>query len=202
MVFSIWYQSVEISEYIYIYIYFSFLIGTYYRRIIYACSSVLVQIIMANFGANTSLTEQWNQSSSIDHSAFQLNNNDHPGVWIVTAQLSCNNYLTWSSSIQISLGAKDKLGFIDRTIKKPSEDSADCWFSEMERADYMVRSWILGSLTKELAESFFYCPTTKTLWDELEERFGVGNEPKFTKYKDKSMQSSKVIIVLLFTTTN
>lgn len=36
----------------------------------------------------------------------------------------------------------------------------------------MVRSWILGSLSKDLAETFVYCSIAQILWEELKERFG------------------------------
>lgn len=39
----------------------------------------------------------------------------------------------------------------------------------------MVRSWILGSLSKELPETFIYCSTAQILQEELKERFGEGN---------------------------
>lgn len=81
--------------------------------------------------------------------------------------------------MQISLGEKDKLGFIDGSIKKPDQDSNE--LPKWRKADYMVRSWILGSLTKELAKAFVYCSTVKTLWDELKEKFDEGNRPQVFK---------------------
>lgn len=121
---------------------------------------------MASAGAGDSLS---NQSELVNSGPYQLENNDHPGVTIVTAPFSGNNYLTWSISIQISLGAKDKLGFIDGSVEKPKEGTTE--FLKWRKADYMVRSWILGSLTKELAGSFVYCTSAKILWEELKERF-------------------------------
>lgn len=42
----------------------------------------------------------------------------------------------------------------------------------------MVRSWILGSISKDLAETLVYCSTAKLLWEGLKERFGEGNGPQ------------------------
>lgn len=97
----------------------------------------------------------------------------------MTAPFTGTNYLTWSTSIQISLGAKDKLEFIDGSINNPDEDSAD--FPKWRSADFMVRSWILGSLTKDLAKSFVYCTSARNFWEELKERFGEGNGPSVYK---------------------
>lgn len=48
----------------------------------------------------------------------------------------------------------------------------------MKKGILYGKSWILGSLSKELAEAFIYCPIAKALWDELEENFGVSNGPQ------------------------
>lgn len=125
--------------------------------------------------------QKQNQNKNTDVSPFHLSNNYHPGIAIVTAPLTGNNYLTWSTSIQIPLGAKDKLGFIDDTIERTSEPSSE--FQKWRKVDFVVRSWILGSLSKELAETFFYCSTTKILQEELKERFGEGNGPQVYKFQ-------------------
>lgn len=40
----------------------------------------------------------------------------------------------------------------------------------------MVLSWMLNSLSKEIADSVIYSKTTKDLWKELEDKFGQSNE--------------------------
>lgn len=69
--------------------------------------------------------EQRNQSEDTDSSPFQLGNNDHPVIAIVTTPFTSNNYMTWSTAIHISLGAKEKLGFINSTIEKRTKGSAE-----------------------------------------------------------------------------
>lgn len=56
---------------------------------------------------------------------FFLQNSDHLGMQLVTTSLSRNNYLSWSRSMKIALGAKVKLGFINSKIERPDEDSLD-----------------------------------------------------------------------------
>lgn len=111
---------------------------------------------------------QEKQVGSGDAGSFHLGNNNQFGISIIKAPFTGTNYLTWSTSIHISLEAKDKLGFIDESIKKPNEGSSE--FLKWRKANYMVRSWILRSLTKELAESFVYYSTARILWEELKER--------------------------------
>lgn len=77
---------------------------------------------MANTGSGNS---QAKQIGSGDLGSFHLGNNDQLGISIIIAPFTGTNYLTWTTSIQIFLGAKDKLGFIDGSIKKPDEGSSD-----------------------------------------------------------------------------
>ncbi|KAL0416250.1 UNVERIFIED_CONTAM: Retrovirus-related Pol polyprotein from transposon RE1 [Sesamum latifolium] len=82
---------------------------------------------------------------------LKLRGGDHPGMSLVSAPLDGRNYLSWSRSIRLALGAKQKLGFIDGTYGKPSgnKDEMEQW----ERVD------------------------SRDLWRELETRFGDSNGP-------------------------
>lgn len=42
----------------------------------------------------------------------------------------------------------------------------------------MVLTWLLNSLSKEIAESVIYSQTAAKLWDELEERYGQADGTK------------------------
>ncbi|KAL0302702.1 UNVERIFIED_CONTAM: hypothetical protein Scaly_3023800 [Sesamum calycinum] len=48
---------------------------------------------------------------------------------------------------------------------------------QWERANSMVISWILNSISKDIVESFLYINTARDLWVELESRFEVSNGP-------------------------
>lgn len=74
----------------------------------------------------------------------------------------------------IALSAKNKVGFIDGTHKEPTSISPD--FKLWNRRNDMVLSWMLNSLSKEIADSVIYSKTTKDLWKELEDKFGQSNE--------------------------
>ncbi|KAK4392660.1 hypothetical protein Sango_2043800 [Sesamum angolense] len=54
---------------------------------------------------------------------MKLQASDNPGMSLVSSLLNGKNYLPWSRSIRIALGAKMKLGFINGKSKKPNEDS-------------------------------------------------------------------------------
>lgn len=96
---------------------------------------------------------------------FLLQGSDHPGMVLVTAPLTGINFLTWSRSMKIALGAKMKLGFVNGKIPIPDEESLE--FETWTRVNYMVTSWILNSISKEIVDGFLYTTTAKELWDEI-----------------------------------
>lgn len=74
-----------------------------------------------------------------------------------------------------ALIAKNKERFINGTIKKP--DEKDKSFQKWKRVDYMVMSWILSSMSSELANEFGFMENLAELWNELQEHFGQSNGP-------------------------
>ncbi|XP_056687907.1 uncharacterized protein [Spinacia oleracea] len=91
------------------------------------------------------------------------------------------NFLNWSRSIRIALGAKNKLGFLEGKHPKPSEgpDEIQKW----TRCDYMVRSWLLATMKPEIASSLVTMQSTKRLWEEIVERHGQTSAPLLFQLK-------------------
>ncbi|KAB2630179.1 hypothetical protein D8674_007698 [Pyrus ussuriensis x Pyrus communis] len=46
-----------------------------------------------------------------------IHHSDHPAMMLVSKPLNGDNYSTWSRAMKISLSAKNKLGFVDGTMK-------------------------------------------------------------------------------------
>lgn len=65
--------------------------------------------------------------------------------------LSEENYQTWSQAIIMALKAKNKLGFIDSTLSPSAISSND--FSQRNRCNNMVKTWLLNSVSKEISLS-------------------------------------------------
>ncbi|KAL0411948.1 UNVERIFIED_CONTAM: hypothetical protein Slati_3784500 [Sesamum latifolium] len=104
---------------------------------------------------------------------LKLHGGDHPGMSLISVLLAGRNYLSWSRSIRLALGAKQKLGFIDGTYGKPSGNKNE--IEQWERVDCMVVSWLLNSIFKDIAEAFLYTTSARDLWQELEAQFGDSN---------------------------
>lgn len=94
---------------------------------------------------------------------------------LTVKQFNGSNYTGWNKSARMALGTKSKLGFVDGSMNRPIEGSPN--LQKWLRCDYMVRCWILNSLTSEISESFMYVQSAKELWEELAKRFSEANGP-------------------------
>ena len=105
-------------------------------------------------------------------SPYYLSNGDHLGLFLVSHHLNDSNYSTWSRVMLMALmakNAKNKMGFVNGSISCP--DSGDLLFDSWIHCNNMVISWILNSVTKEIADSLLYMNTTAEIWEDLRERF-------------------------------
>ncbi|KAL6224790.1 hypothetical protein ACLB2K_003645 [Fragaria x ananassa] len=119
-------------------------------------------------------------SSSLDESAspFFLHHSDHPGLVLVSKKLTGENYTSWCRAMRISLSAKNKIGFITGNITEPSAALEPDEHALWQRCNDMVLSWILNALEPDLADSVLSCATPYAVWEDLRERFALGNAPR------------------------
>ncbi|XP_060181475.1 uncharacterized protein LOC132611085 [Lycium barbarum] len=125
---------------------------------------------------NTSQSSEGNSSSSAvmdSSSPYYLHLSDSPGMNIVNFVFDGTGFAAWRRSIIISLSAKNKMSFIDGSAEIPSADTPE--FKLWTRCNNMVISWLLNSLSKEIAESVIYSKSAKDLWTDLHDRFGQSN---------------------------
>lgn len=118
-------------------------------------------------------------SSSATHSdkssPYFLHNGDKPGAILVSQVLNGENYSSWHRSMEMALSEKNKLEFVDGSLPKPSSSASS--YSLWIRCNNMVVSWLLNSISKELANSILYIDTSADIWKNLHERFSQGNGP-------------------------
>ena len=76
----------------------------------------------------------------------------------------------------MTLGAKNKLGFIDGSLFKLAADSSDS--KKWIRNDYMVMSWLTFSMEHVISDSFIFATnSTHKLWFYVADQFGKSNAP-------------------------
>lgn len=90
---------------------------------------------------------------------YFLHHADNPGITLVSQILIGDNYCTWSRSKVMGLTAKNKIGFVDGTFAKPS--SSEQKFASWRRCSTMILSWILNSVSKEIAASITFVDLQK-----------------------------------------
>ncbi|XP_070035543.1 uncharacterized protein [Nicotiana tomentosiformis] len=98
------------------------------------------------------------------------------GSTLVPVVFDGTGYRSWRRGVLRGLSVKNKVGFITGKCKKPDSDHPT--FGQWERCDDMVTSWILNSLSKDLADSLQYVVDAKELWQELEDRYDQTNGAK------------------------
>ncbi|XP_076940576.1 uncharacterized protein LOC143609813 [Bidens hawaiensis] len=79
------------------------------------------------------------------------------------------------------LFAKNKIGFVDGSIKKPESSSTLCmpWM----RADAMIKRWLTTAMEKDIRSSVKYNNTACEIWTDLQERFGKKSAPRAYELK-------------------
>lgn len=74
----------------------------------------------------------------------------------------------------MALNAKNKEGFVDSSIQKPSKASVT-ELQQWARCNNLVKSWLLNSITKEIRASVIYNDVALNIWTDLKERFSHVN---------------------------
>ncbi|XP_019462961.1 PREDICTED: uncharacterized protein LOC109361887 [Lupinus angustifolius] len=113
-------------------------------------------------------------SSILDiNSPYYVHPSDNPALPLVTPLLNDQNYHQWARAMEVSLTTKQKLSFIDGTIRMPIK--SDPIYPAWERANNMVISWINRSVNPSISHSIIWIKKAPEVWEELKERFSQGN---------------------------
>ncbi|KAE8734362.1 hypothetical protein F3Y22_tig00000773pilonHSYRG00309 [Hibiscus syriacus] len=84
--------------------------------------------------------------------------------------------------MMLALSAKNKLGFVDGSIQAPNPSMVN-QFNAWTRANNLVNSWLLNSVSKDIAASLLYHMTTAEMWKDLVDRFQQSNGPRLFHLK-------------------
>ncbi|XP_071699521.1 uncharacterized protein [Rutidosis leptorrhynchoides] len=99
-----------------------------------------------------------------------LHPSDISSTPLITIKLKgTENYKSWSCAMELALQTKNKMGFINGTLKR-SEDN-EVLGVQWDRCNVVVLSWILGSMTDELYNGQIYSKIASDVWKELKETY-------------------------------
>lgn len=110
------------------------------------------------------------------------------GMFLVSKPFDGMGFGSWKRSIELALTARIKMGFINGSCKKPNVNSDE--YQDWIKCNSMIISWILSSLTKEIADSVIYIKEASEIWEELEVRFGQSNGPQWFQVQKELSQIS------------
>lgn len=88
--------------------------------------------------------------------------------------------------MRIAMSVKNKLGFIDGMLEKPGA-SDQIALNSWTRNNNMVISWILNSVSREIATSVIYTDSAHEIWTDLRERFQQSNGPRVFQIRREMM---------------
>ena len=114
-------------------------------------------------------------------SPYYLTSGDNPGIIVTPVQLKGDNYDEWSKAVRNAFRAKKKLGFLDGKILKPANDSSE--LEDWLAMNAMLVGWIFNTIDPSLRSSLSYLENVKDLWDDLKERFSIGNDVRIHQLK-------------------
>ncbi|XP_010668098.1 uncharacterized protein LOC104885090 [Beta vulgaris subsp. vulgaris] len=112
---------------------------------------------------------------------YFLSNGDNTNHSIINYIFNGNNFINWNRVVRVALIARNKLGFLDGTLKKPAPNSSD--YQKWNRNDHMVMSWLSNSMEKSIVENFLFADSTFQFWTEVVERYGHTNIPQLYKHR-------------------
>jgi len=122
-------------------------------------------------------------------SPYFLSSGDNPGTILVSQHLlGAESFNTWFRSMYVALRDKNKLGFVNGMVPEPLV--TDSMYEKWIRCDSMIISWIINSVSKEIASSIIYCNSSREVWDDIKERYSQKNGPRIFLLK-KTLPSLK-----------
>lgn len=117
------------------------------------------------FMSNTSsLTTSTSTESTSLVSPYTLHPSDNRGVLITPVILKGDNYSEWATEFWNSLQAKQKIGFLDGSILKPSTNPI---LARWTSANSMIVGWICTSIDPIVRSTISHVPDVLQLWESL-----------------------------------
>ncbi|XP_074293183.1 uncharacterized protein LOC141620135 [Silene latifolia] len=103
-------------------------------------------------------------------SPYYLGSHDVPGAKISNVVLRRDNYDAWQKFMTFSLKSRRKFGFVDGTIKKPTDAfELDNWMV----VNCTIIQWIRNMIDPNLLENISYPVDASELWSEIKTQYAV-----------------------------
>ncbi|XP_062089486.1 uncharacterized protein LOC133796019 [Humulus lupulus] len=107
---------------------------------------------------------------------YFLGNGDHPEIILASPPLTDKNFQQWHRDFMLSIGAKNKKGFLNGQLPQPPP--LDPNYNAWHQCDQMIISWIIHSVSPDIKSSIMFLDSAVAMWEELNNRFNQGNGPR------------------------
>jgi hypothetical protein len=89
-------------------------------------------------------------------SPYYLHPSDNSSLILVLEPLTGDNFHFWFRSMNMALTIKNKLGFVDGSIREPEVNSRSSLHAHWNRCNTIVITWILNCVSKQIHASVLY----------------------------------------------
>jgi len=115
--------------------------------------------------------------TKIDHNhPLYLSTSDIPGAVQIGIQLTgMENYSLWSRAMQLTLLTKNKMGFIDGSLRR-DDFKEELEKKQWDRCNAMVLSWLMNNVSTDLVSGILFRSNAALVWNDLTERFDKVNK--------------------------
>ncbi|XP_061351940.1 uncharacterized protein LOC133296911, partial [Gastrolobium bilobum] len=124
-----------------------------------------------------------NTTPAPESNPYYLHPNESPLLVLVSPSMNGKNFHTWQRSMRMALLSKNKLGFVNGTIKKPDDDSP--LFGSWERCNTMIISWLNRSISESIAQSVLWMEKADDIWNNLKDRFAQTDMFRISDLQDE-----------------
>ncbi|XP_074298195.1 uncharacterized protein LOC141629020 [Silene latifolia] len=117
--------------------------------------------------------EEHKEPPKLDFSSpYYLGPHGIPNIKISNVVLRRGNYDDWKNSIKMSLKSRRKFGFVDGSIKKPTDPFL---LENWEVVHCTLVQWIRNTIDSSILDTVSYVDDASVLWNELEAQFNVND---------------------------
>lgn len=107
--------------------------------------------------------------------SYFIHHYDHSGLVLVSKPLNGDNYCGWKIAMIQASNSKNKLIFVNGSIKAPIKEADPEGYAMWWQCNNMPHCWIVNSSDPEITNNVTYYASTHEVWDDLQEHFSQGN---------------------------
>ncbi|XP_074301156.1 uncharacterized protein LOC141632510 [Silene latifolia] len=119
-------------------------------------------------------------------SPLYLHPSESPNLSLSQIIFDGDDYQLWADAVRNGLDAKNKLSFIEGTVKKPVIQEGEAETLEVvawRQCNAMVKAWLRNAIHPKLHPSIAFSESVVEIWKELRDRYSSGNAPRVHQLK-------------------